>query len=107
MAVAEPLQSELAAAGGVPAAGPVHARLEAAILALTRHRGPDRSICPSDAARAVGGARWRERVPAVREIARRLAREGRVEVTSRGRVLPPDDEWTGPVRIRAFDGTRR
>jgi hypothetical protein len=67
---------------------------------LARHRGPAKSICPSDAARAVGGVEWRERVPEVRQIVRRLAREGRVEVTGRGRVLPLDGEWTGPVRIR-------
>ena len=35
--------------------GSAAARLRAAILALAHHRGPDSSICPSDAARAVGG----------------------------------------------------
>jgi len=30
-------------------------RLRAVILALAQHRGPNSSICPSDAARAVGG----------------------------------------------------
>ncbi len=36
--------------------GPIRQRLTAAIRALAEHRGPDGSTCPSDAARAVGGA---------------------------------------------------
>ena len=75
-------------------------RLARVILALTRERGPDRSICPSDAARAVGGADWRDLMDRTRAVARELARTGRVAVTSRGRVLSPDDTWRGPVRIR-------
>ncbi len=75
-------------------------RLERTILALTRERGPDSSICPSDAARVVGGADWRDLMDRTRAIARELARQGHVEVTSRGRVLSPDDAWHGPVRIR-------
>lgn len=75
-------------------------RIEAAILALAGHRAPDKTICPSDAARAIGGTDWRPLVPQVREIARDLARAGRIEVTQRGTVLDPSAEWTGPVRIR-------
>lgn len=75
-------------------------RLDAAIRALARHRGPDSSTCPSDAARAVGGARWRTLMDEARDIARRLAREGAVEITQRGRVLEPDADWRGPIRIR-------
>ena len=75
-------------------------RLERTILDLTGARGPDRSICPSDAARAVGGDDWRDLMARTRAVARDLARRGRVEVTSRGRVLSPDDTWHGPVRIR-------
>jgi hypothetical protein len=75
-------------------------RIEAAILALAGHRAPQRTICPSDAARAIGGTGWRELVPTVREVARQLAREGRVEVTQGGKRLDPDATWKGPVRIR-------
>jgi hypothetical protein len=75
-------------------------RLARTILALTGERGPDSSICPSDAARAVGGEGWRDLMDRTRAVARDLAREGRVEVMSRGQVLSPEDTWHGPVRIR-------
>lgn len=75
-------------------------RLERTILALTRERGPDSSICPSDAARAVGGGDWRDLMDRTRAVARDLARKGRVAVTSRGQVLAPDSTWHGPIRIR-------
>jgi hypothetical protein len=75
-------------------------RVAAAVVALATHRAPDRTICPSDAARAVGGEQWRATMPVVHEVARRLAEEGVVEVVQRGTVLDPAAEWSGPVRIR-------
>ncbi|WP_082993400.1 DUF3253 domain-containing protein [Mycobacterium sp. 1245111.1] len=76
------------------------ARLRAAILALAQHRGPDSSICPSDAARAVGGADWRELTAQARRTALDLARDGDVEITQRGTAIDPDSEPRGPIRIR-------
>jgi hypothetical protein len=76
-------------------------RLESSIRALAEHRGPSSSICPSDAARAVGGDNWRESMDDAREAARRLARSGDVEITQRGEVVDPDGEWSGPIRIRS------
>ena len=35
------------------------ARLGAVTLTLARHRAPDRTICPSDVARSIGGDTWR------------------------------------------------
>lgn len=81
--------------------GPLDRRLEAAIRALAGHRGARSSTCPSDAARAVGGTEWRAAMDAAREISRRLARRGLVQITQRGEVLDPDAQWRGPVRIRA------
>ena len=75
-------------------------RVEAAIVALAGHRAPEGTICPSDAARAVGGSGWRDLVPVARDVARRLAEEGRVEVTQGGERLDPASSWRGPVRIR-------
>lgn len=75
-------------------------RLRSAILTMARERGPAKSICPSDAARAIGGEGWRELMDDARDVARGLAREGLVEITQRGEVLDPDSEWRGPVRIR-------
>lgn len=81
-------------------------RLRAAILALATARGADSSTCPSDAARAVA-TDWRPLLPQARELARELARAGRVRLTQRGRPLDPDEEWRGPIRIRAGGGARR
>jgi hypothetical protein len=74
-------------------------RLRAAVLALATARGADSSTCPSDAARAVADD-WRPLLPEARELARELARAGRVQLTQRGRLLDPDAEWRGPIRIR-------
>ena len=74
--------------------------LRTAILELARARGPAKTICPSDAARAVGGDGWRDLMDDARETARDLARRGEVEITQRGDVLDPDAPWRGPIRIR-------
>ncbi|HYO03354.1 MAG TPA: DUF3253 domain-containing protein [Mycobacterium sp.] len=47
--------------------------LRAAILELAGDRGPTSSICPSDAARAVGGDDWRDLMD---DAPRRGARPG-------------------------------
>ncbi|UXA11020.1 DUF3253 domain-containing protein [Mycobacterium sp. SMC-8] len=109
--MAEQRRAELEriAGGGGPGAArarlalgdaPIRQRLRAGILALAAHRGPGSSTCPSDAARAVGGARWRDVMVDARDLARELARAGKVEITQRGEVLDPDGEWRGPIRIR-------
>lgn len=77
-------------------------RIQAAMLTLADHRAPDRTICPSDVARAVGGDSWRPLMDPVRDIARDLAREGRLEVSQKGQRLDPDGQWRGPVRIRSL-----
>jgi len=79
----------------------VNDKLRAAILDLARERGPAKTICPSDAARAVGGDGWRDLMDQARDIARDLARAGDVEITQHGEVLDPDANWRGPIRIRA------
>src|SRR5689334_5682648 len=67
----------------------VSEQLRAAILELARERGPSKTICPSDAARAVGGDDWRDLMEQARDAARELARAGEVEITQRGEVLDP------------------
>jgi hypothetical protein len=75
-------------------------RLRATTLALTGHRSPRRTICPSDVARAVGGDGWRTLLEPVRTVVRDLARGGEVEILQRGEVLDPDGGWRGPIRVR-------
>ncbi|HEX7303056.1 DUF3253 domain-containing protein [Lentzea sp.] len=79
----------------------VEERLGRAILELAGARGPAKSICPSEAARAVGDDDWRDLMEPARAIARELAAQGRVVVTSGGEVLSPRQEWRGPIRISA------
>jgi hypothetical protein len=76
-------------------------RLREAILTLAMQRGPSKTICPSDAARAVGGEQWRDLMDQVRDVARDLARKGEVEITQGGDVVGPNETWRGPIRIRA------
>jgi hypothetical protein len=78
----------------------VSQRLEKAILELAEARGPAKSICPSEAARAVGADEWRDLMEPARAVARELAARGLVAVTSGDQVLSPDKPWNGPVRIR-------
>ncbi|WP_058558085.1 DUF2256 and DUF3253 domain-containing protein [Thiohalocapsa sp. ML1] len=75
-------------------------RIEEAILALLEQRAADASICPSDAARQVAGAGdWRAQMEPVRMAARRLQRDGRIDITQQGRPVDPDTA-KGPIRLR-------
>lgn len=75
-------------------------RLEASILDLLARRARTSTICPSDAARAVGDAdSWRELMEPARRAARRLVDRGEVEITQGGHVVDPSTA-TGPIRIR-------
>ncbi|MFM8609659.1 MAG: DUF3253 domain-containing protein [Burkholderiaceae bacterium] len=78
--------------------------LHAALLRMTRERGPQASLCPSEVARQVAAgtvdADWRSLMPAVRAAAGDLARTGQVEVLQRGQKQNPDGPWRGPIRVR-------
>lgn len=80
-------------------------RIEATIRCLLRKR-QGRTICPSDVARVVGGANWRERMALVRQVAARLSERGEVVVTQRGAEVD-GTQARGSVRIgpgSALDG---
>ena len=68
---------------------------------MARDRAPAKTICPSDAARAVDGDHWRDLMDQARDIAHELAKAGDVEIMQHGEVLDPGAEWRGPIRIRA------
>jgi hypothetical protein len=74
-----------------------------AILELLDRRAPGRTICPSEAARVLGGdAGFRAYMPGVRAAAAQLARERRIDVLQRG--VPVDLATVrGPVRLRRVD----
>lgn len=73
--------------------------LEASILDLLDGRAGSATICPSEAARAIGGEDWRDLMEPAREAARRLVARDEVEVTQGGRVVDPS-RAKGPIRIR-------
>jgi len=74
---------------------------ERAILELLAQRDPGKTICPSDAARAMGGDDgFRPLMPVVRDAARALVAEGRIEVTQRGEPVDPD-RARGAIRLRS------
>ncbi len=78
---------------------PVDRELEARILALLAARAVTSTICPSDAARAVGGEDWRALMEPARRAARRLVDSGEVQITQGGSVVDPSTA-KGPIRIR-------
>ena len=79
--------------------GSLDRQLEATILALLAARAATSTICPSDAARAVGGDTWRDLMEPARKAARRLVDAGEVEITQGGSVVDPATA-KGPIRIR-------
>jgi hypothetical protein len=80
----------------------VDRRLEATILDLLAQRARTSTICPSDAARVVGGAdeeTWRGLMEPARRAARRLVDRGEVVITQKGKVVDPSAA-KGAIRIR-------
>ncbi len=75
------------------------APLETAIFDLLALRDVGKTICPSEAARAVDPVGWRRLMPQVRATAVGLAREGRLEITRHGKAANPD-AFKGVYRLR-------
>ncbi|MCS6987847.1 MAG: DUF3253 domain-containing protein [Sphingomonadaceae bacterium] len=69
---------------------------EEAIREALARRRPGGSICPTDAARLLGGADWRGQLPAIHAAARALAAAGEVCLTQRGE---PVTDPRGAYRI--------
>ena len=86
---------------------PTRGDAEAAILGLLARRDPGKTICPSDAARALGGdAGFGPLMPLVRDAARALVAARRIEVTQSGRVVDLD-RARGPIRLGIPDDRGR
>lgn len=79
-------------------------------MAMLANRPATSSICPSEAARAIGAASttgdnpegeesWRELMEPARRAARRLVAAGKVQITQGGAVVDPSTA-RGPIRIR-------
>lgn len=78
---------------------PIDEKLTRTIVELLDARAAAATICPSEAAKAVGGDDWRDLMEPARRAARRLVAAGEVEITQRGQVVDPSTA-KGPIRIR-------
>ena len=73
--------------------------IEDAVFDLLSRRDPGKSICPSEAAKAVDPEGWRRLMGQVRATAVGLARAGKLEITRKGRPADPDT-LKGVYRLR-------
>lgn len=85
-------------------AAPLVADIEVAILALTAQRGPAKSICPSEVARALRPD-WQPLLGEVRRAACRLAAVGQIDILRKGHVVAPAGV-KGVIRLRAAQSPR-
>jgi hypothetical protein len=79
------------------------AALEAAILSLLAERAPNQTICPSEAAKMVGGTEarrdWEGLMEPARAAARRLVAKEKIVITQHGEVVDPRTA-KGAIRLR-------
>lgn len=73
--------------------------LETIIVRMLEKRAGSASMCPSEAAREIFSADWREQMETVRQAARRLVAREIIEITQQGRVVDPSTA-KGPIRLR-------
>jgi hypothetical protein len=70
------------------------------ILRQCAARAPERTICPSEVARALWPNEWREHMDEVRGVGTQLARASVIQITQGGLVRDPDAEIRGAIRYR-------
>ena len=77
------------------------AAIETTMLRLVAERGADKTVCPSEVARALGGPHpdgWGPLMQPVRRTAVRLAHAGRIAILRKGKPVDPDD-FRGSSRL--------
>ncbi len=83
------------------------AAIEQTMLALVAARGSDKTCCPSEIARALGGPHpdgWGPLMQPVRRVAVRLTKEGRVTILRKGRPVADVDDFRGIYRLGSSRG---
>ncbi len=88
------LEPELGVAEAPAPAG----RFDATILRLAAERGPEKSFCPSEVARALSDD-WRPLLGPVRVAAGRLAEAGLIDILRHGKPIAPA-AIKGVIRLR-------
>lgn len=76
---------------------PDEARNRAVLTDLALRRGPGKTFCPSEAARALA-ADWRPLMPEIRRVAAEMQRQGRLRATRKGARVDPDASG-GAIRL--------
>jgi hypothetical protein len=69
------------------------------ILQMATERGADKTICPSEVARTLFPANWREHMDEVRQSAIELQRARQVSITQKGEPVDTEN-IKGPIRIK-------
>jgi hypothetical protein len=69
------------------------------ILRMATDRGADKTICPSEVARALFPDEWRGHMEEVRQHAFDLQRTGQVSITQKGEPIDAKN-IKGPIRIK-------
>ncbi|WP_243837190.1 DUF3253 domain-containing protein [Mucilaginibacter gilvus] len=69
------------------------------ILLMATERGPCKSTCPSEVARALFPHDWRKHMQEVRDAAVELHHAGHVTITQKGRPVDTGN-IKGPIRIK-------
>lgn len=76
--------------------------IEHRILSLTRSRGREKSVCPSDVARDLFSDVWREHMDEVRNVAGELQAVGKIKILQSGKPVRID-QARGPIRLSVSD----
>ena len=83
--------------------------IETTILRLVAERGSDKTVCPSEVARAIGGPDadvWRPLMQPVRGVAVRLTRQGRIAIMRKGHAVADPGDFKGAYRLGTPRGPR-
>lgn len=76
--------------------------IEAAMLRLVAERGADKTVCPSEVARHLGGLQpddWRPLMTPVRRVAVRLVKAGKIAILRKGTPVADPDDFRGVYRL--------
>ncbi|CAO4176024.1 DUF3253 domain-containing protein [Methylorubrum aminovorans] len=78
------------------------AAIEETMLRLVSERGADKTCCPSEVARALGGPHpdgWGPLMQPVRRVAVRLTKQGRVQILRKGKPVADPNDFRGIYRL--------
>ena len=78
------------------------AAIEETMLRLVSERGAEKTCCPSEVARALGGPHpdgWSPLMQPVRRVAVRLTKAGRVQILRKGKPVADPDDFRGIYRL--------